>query len=140
MFKFVLIASLLATVALSAPIDQDEEDRLALEREQNENAQYSFNSNIDDQINDNQNTRTEERDGSTVRGSYSYQDGFVKRTVHYIADQNGYRVLKDEMEDIGDGPRFNPDGQANVQGSLIGQYSIKLDKSDADKHYKDIRA
>ncbi|XP_033252227.1 uncharacterized protein LOC117191480 [Drosophila miranda] len=121
-------------------IDQDEEDRLELERQQNENAQYSFSSNIDDQINDNQNTRTEERDGGTVRGSYSYTDGFVKRTVHYIADKDGYRVLKDEMQDIGDGPQFNPDGQADVEGSLIGKYSIKLDKSDEDKHYKDIRA
>ncbi|XP_017150694.1 uncharacterized protein LOC108160922 [Drosophila miranda] len=140
MFKFVLIASLLATVVLSAPIDQDEEDRLELERQQNENAQYSFSSNIDDQINDNQIKRTEARDGGTVTGSYSYTDGFVKRTVHYIADKDGYRVTKDEMQDIGDGPQFNPDGQADVEGSLIGKYSIKLDKSDEDKHYKDIRA
>ncbi|BFG03827.1 larval cuticle protein A3A [Drosophila madeirensis] len=121
-------------------IDQTEEDRLELERQQNESAQYSFNSNIDDQINDGSNSRTETRDGSTVQGSYSYTDGFVKRTVHYIADENGYRVLKDEMQDIGDGPRFNPDGQADVEGSLIGKYSIKLDKSDEEKHYKDIRA
>ena len=71
---------------------------------------------------------------------YSYSDGFVRRTVHYEADENGYRVVKEDTENIGDGPQFNADGQADVQGSLIGQYSIKLDKNDAEKHYKDIRA
>jgi len=44
------------------------------------------------------------------------------------------------MEVIGEGPVFNPNGQADVEGSLIGKYSIKLDKEDDEKHYKDIRA
>ncbi|XP_037712848.1 uncharacterized protein LOC119549142 isoform X1 [Drosophila subpulchrella] len=144
MFKFVLIASLLVAISLAAPA-RDETDAERAEREdyekyQNENAQYSFNSKVDDKINDGQITRTEEREGGTVRGSYSYFDGFVKRKVEYIADKDGYRVLKDEMEDVGNGPQFNPEGQADVEGSLIGKYSIKLDKDDEEKHYKDIHA
>ncbi|XP_017039240.1 uncharacterized protein LOC108086725 [Drosophila ficusphila] len=143
MFKFVLIASLLVAIAFAAPREETEQERIdreELEKYQNENASYQFNAKVDDQINDGQITRTEEREGGTVRGSYSYFDGFVKRRVEYIADKDGYRVLKDEMEDVGDGPRFNPEGQADVEGSLIGKYSIKLDKDDDEKHYKDIRA
>lgn len=115
-------------------------EREEYEKYQNENAQYSFNSSVDDKINDGQISRNEEREGGTVRGSYSYFDGFVKRRVEYIADKDGYRVLKDEIEDVGNGPSFNPDGIANVEGSMIGKYSIKLDKADDDKHYKDIHA
>ncbi|EDV56021.1 cuticle protein 7 [Drosophila erecta] len=144
MYKFVLIASLLVAVCMAAPPREETEaerlEREEYEKYQNENAQYSFNSKVDDNINDGQISRTEEREGGTVRGSYSYFDGYVKRRVEYVADQNGYRVVKDEMEDVGNGPTFNPDGIAEVEGSLIGKYSIKLDKTDADKHYKDIHA
>ncbi|KAH8333271.1 hypothetical protein KR074_007521 [Drosophila pseudoananassae] len=143
MFKYVLVASLLVTIAFAAPRDETEQERLdreELERYQNENAQYSFNSNVDDKINDGQISREEQREGGTVRGSYSYFDGFVQRRVEYIADKDGYRVLKDEMQDVGNGPQFNPEGQADVEGSLIGKYSIKLDKDDDEKHYKDIHA
>ncbi|XP_005188011.1 uncharacterized protein LOC101897869 [Musca domestica] len=139
MFKFVLISCLLAA-AIAMPIDQDDEDKAELERIQNESAQYSFNAHIDDQINDGTIAREETRDGTKVTGMYSYSDGFVRRTVHYEADENGYRVVKEETEDIGDGPQFNADGQADVQGSLIGKYSIKLNQDDDEKHYKDVRA
>ncbi|EDW60902.1 uncharacterized protein Cpr51A [Drosophila virilis] len=138
MFKFVLFASLLVSVALAAPVDDqlNAEDQKALEAEQNASAQYEFNSNINDHINDGAIHREEVRDGSKVTGSYSYTDGFVRRTVHYVADENGYRVVKDEMQEIGDGPVFNENGQADVQGSLIGMYSIKLDNSSDKQHYK----
>ncbi|XP_023030811.1 larval cuticle protein A3A-like [Drosophila tropicalis] len=137
MFKFALIASLLVVVALAAPLTPEEEE---LERKQNESAQYNFNSEIIDDINDGMIAREETRDGHKVKGSYSYSDGFVKRTVHYEADENGYRVVKEDTQEIGEGPRFNPEGQADVQGSLIGSYSIKLDRDDDEKHYKDVRA
>ncbi|XP_060657549.1 larval cuticle protein A3A [Drosophila nasuta] len=141
MFKFVLIASLLVSVALAAPLNDeiDQEEKLRLEKEQNESAQYQFGSQVVDGINDGKIQREETREGTKVTGSYSYNDGFVERTVHYEADENGYRVVKEDMEVVGDGPVFNPQGQADVQGSLIGKYSIKLDQSD-DKHYKDIRS
>ncbi|KAH8299418.1 hypothetical protein KR044_001285 [Drosophila immigrans] len=142
MFKFVLIASLLVSVAFAAPLndDIDQEEKLRLEKEQNESAQYAFGSQVRDGINDGEIQREETRDGTKVSGFYSYYDGFVKRKVHYEADENGYRVVKDDMEVVGDGPVFNPQGQADVEGSLIGKYSIKLDNSDQDKHYKDIRS
>ncbi|KAI9590427.1 uncharacterized protein LOC119644686 [Glossina fuscipes] len=143
MFKYALIACLLSAVAIALPIDRDEADELdkaELERIQNENAQYSFNSRIEDQINDGSIQREETRDGTKVTGMYSYSDGFVMRTVYYEADENGYRVVKEDTQDIGDGPQFNAEGQADVEGSLIGKYSIKLDKDDQEKHYKDIHA
>lgn len=55
---------------------------------------------------------------------YSYSDGFFKRTVHYEADEGGYRVVKEEIEPIGDGPRINPLGKADVSSSIAGSYSI----------------
>lgn len=39
-------------------------------------------------------TRSETREGTALTGMFSYSDGFFKRTVHYRADENGYRVTK----------------------------------------------
>ncbi|KAI8121709.1 hypothetical protein FF38_06517 [Lucilia cuprina] len=140
MFKFVLISCVLAA-AIALPITQEEaEERAELERIQNESAQYSFNSHVEDKINDNMIAREETRDGTKVSGMYSYSDGFVMRTVYYEADENGYRVVKEDTQEIGDGPQYNPEGQADVEGSLIGKYSIKLDQDKEDPHYKDVRA
>lgn len=94
-------------------------------------------------------------DGLSLRGSYSYSDGFFQRTVHYEADEGGYRVTKyahlldrplrrllpfiplsfihpplacrEEITPIGDGPRYNPLGTADVSSSLTGSYSITAD-------------
>ena len=73
--------------------------------------------------------RSEQRDGLALKGMYSYSDGFFRRTVHYEADEGGYRVVKEEIEPIGDGkgPKYNPDGQAEVKSSLSGDYSITVD-------------
>lgn len=71
-----------------------QEDEAALFRKQAEEAKYSFESSIDDGINGHQHTRTEVRDGLKVVGMYSYSDGFFKRTVHYEADDKGYRITK----------------------------------------------
>lgn len=62
--------------------------------EQARNAHYAFGTSIDDKINDHSIQREEVRDGLALRGMYSYSDGFFKRTVHYEADENGYRVVK----------------------------------------------
>ncbi|KAF5286196.1 hypothetical protein FQA39_LY16366 [Lamprigera yunnana] len=96
-------------------------------REQAANAKYSFTSQIDDSINGNQHEREEERDGLAVKGKYSYSDGYVKRTVFYEADENGYRVVKEEEEPLGNGPQIDPNGHADVRSFVAGnalQYSI----------------
>lgn len=64
------------------------------EKFQNEHAKYQFATKIDDRINDLTNERNEVRNGLAVEGSYSYSDGYTKRTVFYIADEKGYRVTK----------------------------------------------
>lgn len=66
----------------------------AMEQEQSKNAHYSFDSSVQDTINGHSHTRQETRDGLSLRGSYSYSDGFFQRTVHYEADEGGYRVTK----------------------------------------------
>lgn len=107
-----------------------------MEKKQNESAQYHFDSTVEDGINDGTIQRQEERNGTKVKGSYSYSDGYVRRKVYYEADENGYRVVKEETEDIGNGPVFDDEGSAKVKSSEFGEYSIKLDKTDDKKHYK----
>lgn len=108
------------------PTEESEELRL-LREEQAKNAHYSFDSSIRDSINDHSITRQETRDGLALNGMYSYSDGYFRRTVHYEADQDGYRVTKEEIEPIGDGPQFNPKGTADVSSSLHGSYTITAD-------------
>lgn len=63
-------------------------------QKQARNAKYSFKSAINDNIMDNTQIRQEKRNGLELSGFYSYSDGFYKRTVHYKADEHGYRVTK----------------------------------------------
>ena len=97
--------------------------------EQSRNAYYTFDTSVQDTINDHEHVRSEQRDGLALKGMYSYSDGFFRRTVHYEADEGGYRVVKEEIEPVGDGkgPKYNPDGQADVKSSLAGDYSITVD-------------
>lgn len=97
--------------------------------EQAKSAHYKFGTSVHDTINDHEHIRQEVRDGLALKGMYSYSDGFFRRTVHYEADEGGYRVVKEEIEPIGDGdgPKFNPKGQAAVKSTLAGDYSITVD-------------
>lgn len=74
--------------------DQTKKDFSEAEKYQNSHAKYQFATKIDDRINDLTNERNEIRNGLAVEGSYSYSDGYTKRTVFYIADDKGYRVIK----------------------------------------------
>ncbi|KAE8738922.1 Cuticle Protein CPR RR Unclassified 25 [Frankliniella occidentalis] len=67
-----------------------------------------------------QQVRQETRDGLNLAGLYSYSDGFFRRTVHYEADENGYRVTKEEVEPLGDGPQPDPAGTADVRAQISG--------------------
>ena len=97
--------------------------------EQAKSAHYKFGTSVQDTINDQENIREEVRDGLALKGMYSYSDGYFRRSVHYEADEGGYRVVKEEIEPIGDGngPKFNPKGQAAVKSTLAGDYSITVD-------------
>lgn len=99
--------------------------------EQSRSAFYKFGTSVHDTINDHEHVRQEVREGLTLKGMYSYSDGFFRRSVHYEADEDGYRVVKEEIEPIGDGegPKFNPKGQAAVKSTLngaAGDYSITV--------------
>lgn len=63
-------------------------------KRQAENAKYEFSSDIQDQLSGNSHQREEVRNGLAVKGKYSYSDGYYRRTVHYEADDKGYRVVK----------------------------------------------
>ncbi|XP_055601156.1 uncharacterized protein LOC129749999 [Uranotaenia lowii] len=104
--------------------DGDEE---TLEELQAKSAQYSYDSSIKDSISDQSITRQESREGLALKGMYAYSDGFYKREVHYVADEKGYRVVKELSIPIGDGPKVDPNGKADVSSSLSGSYSITAD-------------
>lgn len=86
----VAVLALASAVPVKEVRDLTEEDKLALE--QARNARYRFESQIVDNIKDLVNERYEERDGLNLKGSFSYSDGYVLRTVNYVADENGYRI------------------------------------------------
>ncbi|XP_055320270.1 uncharacterized protein LOC129577379 isoform X2 [Sitodiplosis mosellana] len=120
------------------PHEETEEERLLREK-QAKNAYYSFGTSIDDKINDHSIQRSETREGLALRGMYSYSDGYFKRTIHYEADENGYRVVKEEIEPIGDGPQYNPNGTADVTADLHNNqlsYSITADDFVREKDKK----
>uniref|UniRef100_A0A182P9C3 Uncharacterized protein n=1 Tax=Anopheles epiroticus TaxID=199890 RepID=A0A182P9C3_9DIPT len=99
----------------------------SLEKIQAKSAQYSYDTSVNDTINDHTIMRQEERNGLSLKGMYSYSDGFFKRTVHYEADDKGYRVVKEINIPIGNGPQVDPKGKADVSSSLTGSYSITAD-------------
>ncbi|KAL7011961.1 hypothetical protein ACKWTF_014531 [Chironomus riparius] len=106
---------------------------------QAKSAHYEFGTSVRDTINDHEHVRQEVRDGLTLKGMYSYSDGFFRRTVHYEADEGGYRVTKEEIQPItGDGPKFNPKGQADVKSTLSGDYSITVDDFRLNKQQEKI--
>lgn len=105
----------------------DKKDDETLEEYQAKSAQYSYDSSINDSISDSTITRQETRDGLALKGMYAYSDGFFKREVHYVADDKGYRVVKEISIPIGDGPQGDPNGKAEVSSSLYGSYSITAD-------------
>ncbi|XP_070501478.1 uncharacterized protein Cpr51A [Chironomus tepperi] len=106
---------------------------------QAKSAHYEFGTSVRDTINDHEHTRQEIREGLALKGMYSYSDGFFRRTVHYEADEGGYRVTKEEIQPItGDGPKFNPRGQAEVKSTLAGDYSITVDDFRLNKQQEKI--
>ena len=106
---------------------------------QAKSAHYEFGTSVRDTINDHEHVRQEVRDGLALKGMYSYSDGFFRRTVHYEADEGGYRVTKEEILPItGDGPKFNPRGQAEVKSTLAGDYSITVEDFRLNKHQEKI--
>ncbi|XP_045465793.1 uncharacterized protein LOC123674767 isoform X1 [Harmonia axyridis] len=82
---------------------------------------YSFTSDIQDEINGNLHKRQESREGNKVSGSYTYEDGYFRRTVYYIADEKGYRVIREDVKEIGDGPLYNPEGSAKFHANIAGK-------------------
>jgi hypothetical protein len=104
-----------------------EEERIALE--QARSAHYKFSTSIQDRISDLTNVREEVRDGLNVKGSYTSKDGYFERTIHYVADDKGYRVVKEVVTPLNvDGPKIDPHGTAQVRVDINGagmSYAIK---------------
>lgn len=100
---------------------------MEFEDEKPKDVYYRFDTSINDTISDQTNIRSEVRNGQSLKGFYSYSDGYIKRTVHYEADENGYRVVKEETQQIGNGPLVNPNGKAEIKSSLAGDYSVTID-------------
>lgn len=61
---------------------------------QNENANYAFSYSVDDGINGLTQEREETRKGKSITGHYSFSDGFFYRSIYYVADEGGFRIVK----------------------------------------------
>lgn len=57
-------------------------------------ANYSFGFNVDDNIEGGSQQRIERMKNGKVYGKYSYDDGFSYVTRYYVADGNGFRIIK----------------------------------------------
>lgn len=66
-----------------------EEDIKAAKR-----AKYYFSADVDDGISDLSQHRYEMRNGLDVKGYFSYSDGYQLRKVSYVADADGYRIIR----------------------------------------------
>ncbi|TRY61426.1 hypothetical protein TCAL_14994 [Tigriopus californicus] len=119
--------------------DEDRKRLQALvDEKQAKGAKYVYQ----DEISDSYLARTEERDGLTTTGSYSYSDGYFEHTVAYVADANGYRVTKMDSRPIGDGPKQDKFGRAIVQsyvGGVSTQYAIKAEPLKTDDTKSEFR-
>jgi len=113
---------------------QSVEDRKTLQelldKEQAKAAQYVYQVDIQDEISDSFLSRSEERNGLSTKGHYTYSDGFFQHHVEYVADEKGFRVTKMDSRPIGDGngPKKNKFGRAIVQQYVAGvntQYAIQ---------------
>jgi hypothetical protein len=97
----VSAAVMVLAVSLPRPGEEKpsgrERQRLA-ERDTARNVRYYFASDVEDQVNDLTQHHDEVREGSKVRGSFSYSDGFLRRKVIYEADENGYRIIRYTLE------------------------------------------
>ncbi|RZB54433.1 uncharacterized protein BDFB_010444, partial [Asbolus verrucosus] len=131
--KRILIFQLIALslIALGSARPPQREDGLSTppnyspnpyELEQNRAARYEFSSNIEDHIQDQNQQRSEIRNGLNVEGSYSYSDGFYRRTVYYEADDKGFRVTKQDIEPLANGPKINLSGTALVDNAAHGTH------------------
>ncbi|CAG9861252.1 unnamed protein product [Phyllotreta striolata] len=96
--------------------------------QQAKNAQFQFATQIDDRINGNFQQKAEVRRNGVLYGKYSYDDGYVWRTVYYEADGNGFRVTREETLPSHMSERT---GEASVQtlmdGNLIDYHITERD-------------
>ncbi|XP_046747450.1 uncharacterized protein LOC124411939 [Diprion similis] len=160
-FKFLLLAGLLAGVfarGINVETAQEPETfeaetaqnpgsetiesrrKLAeakLFHEQAENAVYNYTTNLVDSIMDVTQGKIEVRKGVHVEGKYWYSNGVEKRTVVYVADDKGYRVVSDTVELLAPEPKFDANGHISVHTNIAGQdfsYSVTADDI---AHYKE---
>lgn len=64
------------------------------EKQQDLEAHYSFSTKVEDNINGYSTDQVEERKNGKVYGRYSYDDSISYITRYYIADENGFRIVK----------------------------------------------
>lgn len=78
------------------PIITDIQSGLDLEKYQNEHATYKFATAVRDGISGQEQERQETRNGLHVTGFYKYSDEAFMHYVSYVADENGFRIVKNE--------------------------------------------
>ncbi|CAG0887287.1 unnamed protein product [Cyprideis torosa] len=93
---------------------------------------YSFQYKVDDRIEDLTQARYEVRsDDGKVEGVYSYSDGNNQRTVHYVADEGGFRIVKEDVKPLSGLNRDLVHGQAYVAQQYDGglsEYQVRAEE------------
>lgn len=70
------------------PEEENEEEKAS------QSASYAFHTLVDDHIQGNYQQQAETRENGRVQGQYSFDDGHHFITRYYVADKNGFRIIK----------------------------------------------
>merc|ERR1712038_552967 len=81
--------------------------------------------------NDQQSEKSEERNGQSIKGQYTYiMANGVKRRVEYIADNNGFHIIRDNADPARIKRSTEPDFIQTRMQSLMGSSSLRDDAND----------
>lgn len=103
---------------------------------------YAFQFKVDDRIEDQTQARYEVKTGDRVEGVYSYSDGHSQRTVHYVADKDGYRIVKEDVKPLPGLNRNEHTGEAYVAQEFDGglsEYRVRAEEIARRKEEDELR-
>merc|ERR1712168_943845 len=81
--------------------------------------------------NDQQSEKSEERNAQSIRGQYAYiMSNGVKRLVEYVADDNGFHIIRDNADPARIKRSVEPDFIQTRMASMMDSSSLKNNSRD----------
>ncbi|KAJ8958493.1 hypothetical protein NQ318_002287 [Aromia moschata] len=93
----VKVVTYMVTVGKECPRANQDLSDVELDKAQAMKASYSFSTYIDDNIQGSMQQREEIRENGVLRGAYAYDDGHIRRLVHYHDNGHGMVITRDEI-------------------------------------------